>query len=92
MRVCSRHYETLDARACQTGFNLLFSQARLSFSVVIHEIALSAAQRPVTLPPYGNDATPGHERPFGAGGATFCFVMPPPFKRDRFSLQGKGPS
>lgn len=41
MRVCRRHYETLDMRACQTGFNLLFSKARLSFSAVIHEISLS---------------------------------------------------
>jgi hypothetical protein len=75
MRVCSRHYETLDVRACRTGFNLLFSQARLSFSVVIHEIPLSAAQRPVTLPPYGNHATLEYERPFGAGQLEVAYFL-----------------
>lgn len=46
--------------------------------------SLSAAQQPVTLPPYVNDATSGYEKLFRNA---FCSVMPRFLKKDRFSLQ-----
>lgn len=51
--------------------------------------SLSAAQQPVTLPPYVNDATPEYEKLFRNA---LCSVMPRFLKKDRFSLQKQNAS